>query len=686
MKHRPYQRLVPATLVSLSLVAASMTGGCSEQPSAQIATAVTTTIDNDYASPNDAPLASDDLRNAETAPAPAGDGSAASDVAASDIAPPSFTQPQLEAMVAPVALYPDPLLMEILMAATYPAEVTQAAAWVKENPGLNGKELDEAIADKRWDVSVNSLTHAPKALELLAADPRWMQDLGDAFLAQQDDVLNAVQVMRLKACDLGSLKTTAEQKVTIEQRTTTPEPATSYVVPPPERVVQIEPVQQDVVYVPTYNPQVVYGYAPPVHYYPTIYAYPAFHTIVSPVITFGVGLAIGGFLWGDLDWHHHHVYARPYYRDRYIGRWYWNGRYGGYNDFYRAGFAPDYYWRHDLDHRRGVRYVNRDVDRFYSVRGRDPYRFRDNDYRYDRRKASRGDYDRMPGFRDGRDDARGDYRDGRGGDGRYDSRDGRGGDGRGDSRDWREKAREDAREKMQRDSQARGDRGTGDRGSGGRPTKDGDRGGDRDGKPSADRGGPGKDSTIDRGGDKKAPSAGGGGGKGPQVDRGGSKGPSGDRGGSKGPSADRGGSKGSSGDRGKADRPSGGQGGGGKVDRPSGSGRPPSGSSRGPSMKQGGGGSSQRGGGGSSKGGSVQRGGGGGSSKGGSVQRGGGGGGGRPSGGGSSMKQGGGSSQRGGGSQGGRGGGGGGSSKGGGGGSSKGGGGGGDRGKGGGRN
>src|SRR5262249_39026274 len=104
----------------------------------------------------------------------------------------TFPEDRLEQMVAPIALYPDPLVTDLFMAATYPAEVAEAAAWSKQHPGLNGKELDDAIADKGWDVSVNSLVHAPQALELMGADPKWTKDLGDAFLAQQDDVLNAV--------------------------------------------------------------------------------------------------------------------------------------------------------------------------------------------------------------------------------------------------------------------------------------------------------------------------------------------------------------------------------------------------------------------------------------------------------------------------------------------------------------
>ena len=208
--------------------------------------------------------------------------------------------------------------MDVLMAATYPAEVAEAAAFRREHPDLNGKALDDAIEAKGWDVSVNSLTHATQAIELMGADPQWTTDLGEAFLAQQNDVLNAVQVMRSRACDLGNLKTTEQQRVEIEPAPARPaeQAPAQYVVQPPPRIVRIVPVRPEVMYVPVYNPRVIYGPPPPVVFYPRAYVYPAIAVGVAPVITFGVGITFAGLFWGDLDWRHHHVYRR-----RYSGRW-----------------------------------------------------------------------------------------------------------------------------------------------------------------------------------------------------------------------------------------------------------------------------------------------------------------------------------------------------------------------------
>ncbi len=269
---------------------------------------------------------------------------------------PQFTQERLEQLVAPVALYPDPLLMDVLMAATYPAEVAEAAAWHREHPKLNGKALDDAIADKNWDVSVNSLTHATQAIELMGADPQWTSDLGEAFLAQQDDVLNAVQVMRSRACDLGNLKTTDQQRVEIEQAPPPPpaQPSVHYVVAPPPRIVRIVPVQPEVLFVPVYNPRVIFGPPPPVIFYPRVYVYPGIAVGIAPVITFGVGITFGGLFWGDLDWHHHHVYRRHYD--------------GGY---YSGNYGYDDYWRHDVRHRRGVAYGQPYLEREYGVANRE---------------------------------------------------------------------------------------------------------------------------------------------------------------------------------------------------------------------------------------------------------------------------------------------------------------------------
>ena len=319
-------------------------------------------------------------------------------VAATEPAP-QFTQERLEQLVAPVALYPDPLLMDVLMAATYPAEVAEAAAWVKQNPGMNGKALDDAIADKGWDVSVNSLTHATQAIELMGQDPQWTSDLGEAFLAQQNDVLNAVQVMRSRACDLGHLKTNAQQRVEIRPAPPPPHPA-QYIVPPPPRIVAIYPVQPELLYVPVYNPGIIFGPPPPVVFYPRAYVYPGIAVGVAPVITFGVGVAIAGLFWGDVDWHHHHSYRRRY------DSGYYYGNYGGAD-----------YWRHDVYHRRGYNYRQPALEQRYGHASRrewsnrDQYRGPDGRYRgdaarYDRRNdgkpgRSRDGYDNRGRPRDG---------------------------------------------------------------------------------------------------------------------------------------------------------------------------------------------------------------------------------------------------------------------------------------------
>lgn len=284
---------------------------------------------------------------------------------------PVFDAARLEQMVAPIALYPDSLLTQVLMASTYPLEVVEADRWVKDNADLRGEALDKALVDKNWDESVKSMTRFPDVLAQLSNNLDWTRDLGDAFLAQRGDVLNAVQTMRLGACDAGKLKTTAEQKVIIEPAPAQTEPYVG-VVPQPQRIVQIVPADPMVIQVPQYSPAVVFG-PPPTLYYPVYNAYPPSYVPSTSIISFGLGLAVGAILWSDTDWYHHRVYTRGRggYRDDY------RGGYGGYNrwssDRYSSqGYSP---WRHDSSHRRGVTYKSPVVSRRYLPSGRDP---RDN--------------------------------------------------------------------------------------------------------------------------------------------------------------------------------------------------------------------------------------------------------------------------------------------------------------------
>jgi hypothetical protein len=198
----------------------------------------------------------------------------------------AIPQDKLDSLLAPIALYPDQLLTQTLMASTYPLDVVAAARFVKENRELKGDALDKAVAEKNWDPSVQSLTAFPQVLEMMNDKLDWTQELGDAFLADQKRVLQSVQGLRQKAEAAGNLKSNEQQKVVKEQTT-----------------IIIEPAQPDVVYVPTYNPTVVYGawwapMYPPYYYPPPPYYYPAGGYVAAGLIGFGIGMAIANNHWG----------------------------------------------------------------------------------------------------------------------------------------------------------------------------------------------------------------------------------------------------------------------------------------------------------------------------------------------------------------------------------------------------
>src|SRR5512139_3354660 len=208
-------------------------------------------------------------------------------------APAPFSQEKLDSLLAPIALYPDDLLAQTLMASTYPLDVVAAARFVKENPKLTGDALDKAVLEKNWDPSVQSLTAYPQVLEMMNNKLDWTQELGDAFLADEKRVLDTVQRLRQKADAAGNLKSSEQQKVVKEQQT-----------------IIIQPAQPEVVYVPTYNPTVVYGswwapsYPPYYHPPPPSY-YPPGGYLAAGLIGFGIGVAIANNHWGwaHADWH-----------------------------------------------------------------------------------------------------------------------------------------------------------------------------------------------------------------------------------------------------------------------------------------------------------------------------------------------------------------------------------------------
>jgi hypothetical protein len=227
---------------------------------------------------------------AATRPAAAGAAKAATTPATSSLKP-----EEIEQVVAPVALYPDSLLAQVLMAATYPLEVVQADRAAKANPKL--KDSAAELNKLTWDPSVKSLINFPQVLTMMSEKLDWTVKLGDAFIADQKAVMDAVQRLRSKAYASGNLKSSDEQKVSV-QPTTQPAAGQS------AQVIVVESTSPSVVYVPTYNPTVVYG-TWPYPSYPPYYYYPPGYVAGTAMISFGLGVACGaawGHAWGDCDW------------------------------------------------------------------------------------------------------------------------------------------------------------------------------------------------------------------------------------------------------------------------------------------------------------------------------------------------------------------------------------------------
>src|SRR6476659_3557501 len=210
----------------------------------------------------------------------------------------TLAQQELDSLVAPIALYPDPLLAQTLAASTYPLEVVQLQQWMNNNKNLQGKALADAVAKQPWDPSIQSLVEYPDVVQRMAGNIQWMTDLGNAFLAQQSDVMDAVQRMRAKAQGTGNLKTSAQSVVKTE--------TVSSGANAGKQIIEIQQANPDVVYVPSYDPTVVYGPAPVEYpYYP--YTYPGY--VPGTALAWGAGIALGaaawgawGGHWGNCDW------------------------------------------------------------------------------------------------------------------------------------------------------------------------------------------------------------------------------------------------------------------------------------------------------------------------------------------------------------------------------------------------
>ena len=239
---------------------------------------------------------------------------------------------ELDQLVAPIALHPDPLLSEILIASTYPIEVVQADRWAKSNTALKGDALAGAVAKQSWDDSVKSLVQVPSVLDMMSQQLDWTQKLGDAVLAQQADVMDAIQRLRSRARANGKLESTKQQTVTVKTEDQ-------------KQQIVIEPASPTELYVPYYEPAVVYGdwpypdYAP--YYFPPAYGYVAGAALASGV-AFAAAVAVRHAFWGSCDWGRGNINVVT-------------NRSASVANINRGK------WEHNADHRHGVRYNNADV-------------------------------------------------------------------------------------------------------------------------------------------------------------------------------------------------------------------------------------------------------------------------------------------------------------------------------------
>jgi hypothetical protein len=261
----------------------------------------------------------------------------------------AFDTEKLEQLVAPIALYPDALLMQILMASTYPLEIVEADRWIRDKPDLTGDALDKALLEKNWDPSVKSLTTLPSVLKQMSENLDWTQDLGDAFLAQENDLLDTVQRMRGLAYDAGNLETTEQQKVTQQ----------------PDKIIVIESSSPEIIYVPTYSPTVVYG---PAWGYPYWY-YPRWYYPPAPgygFVAFTAGVVVGAAIWGGCrwGWGHNSVNININRHNEFNRNTNINADRNRINSGGRDGTAG---WQHDSSHRKGVNYSSSNVAQKYGA-------------------------------------------------------------------------------------------------------------------------------------------------------------------------------------------------------------------------------------------------------------------------------------------------------------------------------
>ncbi|TKT84770.1 DUF3300 domain-containing protein [Escherichia sp. MR] len=305
----------------------------------------------------------------------------------------TFSTAQIDQWVAPVALYPDSLLSQVLMASTYPANVAQAVQWSHDNPLKQGDAAIQAVADQPWDASVKSLVAFPQLMALMGENPQWVQNLGDAFLAQPQDVMDSVQRLRQLAQQTGSLKSSTEQKVITTTKKAVPvkpavapsaiqsntvSTASPVITEPAPTVITIEPTNPDVVYIPNYNPTVVYGNWANSAYPPVYLPPPAGEPFVDSFVRgfgYSMGVATTYALFSSIDWDdddhdHHHDDDDYHHHDgghRDGNGWQHNGDNINIdvNNFNRITGEhltdKNMAWRHNPNYRNGVPYHDQDM-------------------------------------------------------------------------------------------------------------------------------------------------------------------------------------------------------------------------------------------------------------------------------------------------------------------------------------
>jgi hypothetical protein len=308
-----------------------------------------------------------------------------------------FTSEQLDQMTAQIALYPDSLLSQLLMATTYPDEFAKASAWSKAHPDAKGDDAVKMVESENWDPSVASMVAFPEVVITLGEKPDWVKNMGDAFLGQPDDVMDSVQRLRGKAQQAGNLKSNEQITVSTQAPEAGPDAAPRTVVvqqaAPPPQVIVIAPAQPSVVYVPAYNPAVVYGAWPyaayPPYYYPPPPGY-WFSRSIATGIAWGVGIGVSNALWGGCRWG---------------GGWGHNSvdinvnRYNNINVNRRIDVnSSRTSWNHNTEHRqtayRGGDATRQKLDKQYQAGNREQFRGKDASRDASRERAAQSMQDR----------------------------------------------------------------------------------------------------------------------------------------------------------------------------------------------------------------------------------------------------------------------------------------------------